>query len=36
MEVTSTDIEAEGRARGMAARPLSIWVVSDGRTGIQN
>ncbi|WP_415288977.1 mitochondrial fission ELM1 family protein [Brevundimonas sp. S1H14] len=36
MEVTSADIEAEGRARGMAARPLSIWVVSDGRTGIQN
>ncbi|WP_303703430.1 mitochondrial fission ELM1 family protein [Brevundimonas naejangsanensis] len=36
MEVTSTNIEAEGRARGMAARPLSIWVVSDGRTGIQN
>ncbi|WP_318240628.1 mitochondrial fission ELM1 family protein [Brevundimonas guildfordensis] len=36
MEVTSADIEAEGRARGMAARPLAIWVVSDGRTGIQN
>jgi len=36
VEVTSADIEAEGRARGMAARPLSIWVVSDGRTGIQN
>ncbi|MGE7196989.1 mitochondrial fission ELM1 family protein [Brevundimonas naejangsanensis] len=36
MEVSATDIEAEGRARGMAARPLSIWVVSDGRTGIQN
>jgi len=36
VEVTSTNIEAEGRARGMAARPLSIWVVSDGRTGIQN
>ncbi|HEY4585833.1 MAG TPA: mitochondrial fission ELM1 family protein [Brevundimonas sp.] len=36
MEVTSPDIEAEGRARGIAARPLSIWVVSDGRTGIQN
>ncbi len=36
MEVTSADIEAEGRARGTAARPLSIWVVSDGRTGIQN
>lgn len=36
MEVTSADIEAEGRARGLAARPLSIWVVSDGRTGIQN
>jgi len=36
VEVTSVDIEAEGRARGMAARPLSIWVVSDGRTGIQN
>lgn len=36
MEVAPPDIEAEGRARGTAARPLSIWVVSDGRTGIQN
>lgn len=36
MEVTASDIKAEGRARGTAARPLSIWVVSDGRTGIQN
>ncbi|MEN5052681.1 mitochondrial fission ELM1 family protein [Brevundimonas naejangsanensis] len=36
MEVTSADIEVEGRARGTTARPLSIWVVSDGRTGIQN
>ncbi|MGX1802836.1 mitochondrial fission ELM1 family protein [Brevundimonas naejangsanensis] len=36
MEVTSADIKVEGRARGMAARPLSIWVVSDDRTGIQN
>ncbi|WP_303718867.1 mitochondrial fission ELM1 family protein [Brevundimonas naejangsanensis] len=36
MEVTASDIEAKGRARGTAARPLSIWVVSDGRTGIQN
>lgn len=36
MEVTPADIEAEGRARGTDARPLAIWVVSDGRAGIQN
>ncbi|MET4685395.1 mitochondrial fission ELM1 family protein [Brevundimonas faecalis] len=36
MEITPPDIEAEGRARGTAARPLSIWTVSDGRAGIQN
>jgi len=36
VEVTPPDHEAEGRARGTAARPLAIWVVSDGRTGIQN
>ncbi|KAK0332319.1 hypothetical protein LTR94_025358, partial [Friedmanniomyces endolithicus] len=29
-------LKVEWKARGTAARPLSIWVVSDGRTGIQN
>lgn len=36
MEVSSPLHEDATGARGSAARPLSIWVVSDGRTGIQN
>ena len=36
MEVSSPPYEDATGARGSAARPLSIWVVSDGRTGIQN
>lgn len=36
MEVSSPLTEQATGARGSAARPLSIWVVSDGRTGIQN
>lgn len=36
MEVTSPLHQDATGARGSAARPLSIWVVSDGRTGIQN
>lgn len=35
MEVSSTPLTTSG-ARGSTARPLSIWVVSDGRTGIEN
>ena len=36
MEVSSSPSEKATGARGSTARPLSIWVVSDGRTGIQN
>lgn len=36
MEVSPPPIEKATGARGSAARPLSVWVVSDGRTGIQN
>ena len=36
MEVSFPDNGKTTGARGSAARPLSIWVVSDGRTGIQN
>ncbi|MFK0298256.1 mitochondrial fission ELM1 family protein [Brevundimonas sp. NPDC090276] len=36
MEVSSPLHEDATGARGSAARPLSIWAVSDGRTGIQN
>ncbi|MFK4059451.1 mitochondrial fission ELM1 family protein [Brevundimonas sp. NPDC046655] len=36
MEIGSPPHEDATGARGSAARPLSIWVVSDGRTGIQN
>ncbi|WP_292050634.1 MULTISPECIES: mitochondrial fission ELM1 family protein [unclassified Brevundimonas] len=35
MEVNATSLPDSG-ARSSAARPLSIWVVSDGRTGIEN
>ena len=35
MEVSSSTIETSG-ARKSLARPWSIWVVSDGRTGIEN
>lgn len=36
MEISVPDHGKATGARGSAARPLSIWVVSDGRTGIQN
>jgi mitochondrial fission protein ELM1 len=36
VEVSSPLHEDATGARGSAARPLSIWAVSDGRTGIQN
>ena len=36
MEISSPPHEDATGARGSAARPLSVWVVSDGRTGIQN
>ena len=36
MEVGSSPLEKATGARGSAARPLSVWVVSDGRAGIQN
>ena len=36
MEVSPSPFEKATGARGSAARPLSVWVVSDGRTGIQN
>lgn len=36
MEVSSPPHEDATGARGSAARPLSVWVVSDGRAGIQN
>lgn len=36
MEVSFPDNGKATGARGTAARPLSIWVVSDGRAGIQN
>ncbi len=36
MEVSIPLTEQATGARGSAARPLSVWVVSDGRAGIQN
>ena len=36
MEISFPDNGKATGARGSAARPLSIWVVSDGRAGIQN
>ena len=36
MEVVSPHLRQEVGARGSTARPLSIWVVSDGRAGIEN
>lgn len=40
MEVSSTPSQTSGArgstARPVSVRPLSIWVVSDGRTGIEN
>lgn len=36
MEVGPNKAETTSGARGSTARPLSIWVVSDGRTGIEN
>jgi len=36
VEVSSPPHEDATGARGSAARPLSVWVVSDGRAGIQN
>jgi len=36
VEVGSSPLEKATGARGSAARPLSVWVVSDGRAGIQN
>ena len=36
MEISFPDNGKATGARGSAARPLSIWVASDGRAGIQN
>jgi len=36
VEISFPDNGKATGARGSAARPLSIWVVSDGRAGIQN